>query len=99
MNADYLTLNTVHTVPTSLTVSPLCTTALASHLGKAAGFLNTELLKILNGSRMTEGHRKFYCSPNHNPWVGKIPWRMKWQPIPVTLLGKFMEEELQSTGL
>ena len=23
------------------------------------------------------------------PWVGKIPWRRKWQPIPVFLLGKF----------
>ena len=23
-----------------------------------------------------------------NPWVGKIPWRGKWQPTPVFLLGK-----------
>ena len=23
-----------------------------------------------------------------DPWVGKIPWRMKWQPTPVFLLGK-----------
>ena len=23
-----------------------------------------------------------------NPWGGKIPWRRKWQPIPVFLLGK-----------
>ena len=23
-----------------------------------------------------------------NPWVGKIPWRSKWQPIPVFLPGK-----------
>ena len=23
-----------------------------------------------------------------NPWVGKIPWRSKWQPIPVLLPGK-----------
>ena len=22
------------------------------------------------------------------PWVGKIPWRRKWQPIPVLLPGK-----------
>ena len=22
-----------------------------------------------------------------DPWVGKIPWRRKWQPIPVFLLG------------
>ena len=24
-----------------------------------------------------------------NPWVGKIPWRRKWKPISVFLLGKF----------
>ena len=23
-----------------------------------------------------------------SPWVGKIPWRRKWQHIPVLLLGK-----------
>ena len=38
-----------------------------------------------------------------NPWVGKIPWRRKWQPTPVFLLGEspWTEEPggLQSTGL
>ena len=24
-----------------------------------------------------------------HPWVGKIPWRRKWQPIPVFLPGEF----------
>ena len=24
-----------------------------------------------------------------NPWVGKIPWRRKWQPTPVFLSGRF----------
>ena len=24
-----------------------------------------------------------------NPWVGKIPWRRKWQPNPVFLTGEF----------
>ena len=23
-----------------------------------------------------------------NPWIGKIPWRRKWQPTPLLLLGK-----------
>ena len=27
--------------------------------------------------------------PGSNPWVGKIPWRRKWQPTPVFLTGKF----------
>ena len=26
--------------------------------------------------------------PRLNPWVGKIPWRRKWQPTPVLLPGK-----------
>ena len=26
--------------------------------------------------------------PRFNPWVGKIPWRRKWQPTPVFLSGK-----------
>ena len=27
--------------------------------------------------------------PWFDPWVGKIPWRRKWQPTPVSLPGKF----------
>ena len=26
--------------------------------------------------------------PSFDPWVGKIPWRRKWQPTPVFLPGK-----------
>ena len=29
--------------------------------------------------------------PRSNPWVGKIPWRRKWQPTPGSLRGKFHE--------
>ena len=28
-----------------------------------------------------------------DPWVRKIPWRKKWQPTPVSLPGKFHEQE------
>ena len=27
--------------------------------------------------------------PGFDPWVGKIPWRRKWQPTPVFLSGEF----------
>ena len=27
-----------------------------------------------------------------DPWVGKIPWRRKWQSTPVFLFGKFHEQ-------
>ena len=29
--------------------------------------------------------------PGFDPWVGKIPWRRKWQPIPVFLPGEPMD--------
>ena len=28
-----------------------------------------------------------------SPVVGKIPWRRKWQPTPVVLLGKFCRQK------
>ena len=38
-----------------------------------------------------------------DPWVGKIPWRRKWEPTPVFLPGKISWTEepggLQSMGL
>ena len=30
-----------------------------------------------------------YRRPGLDPWVGKIPWRRKWQPTPVLLPGEF----------
>ena len=27
------------------------------------------------------------------PWVGKIPWSKKWQPIPVFLPGEFLGQQ------
>ena len=33
-------------------------------------------------------HKHFFFNPSY-PWVGKIPWRRKWQPTPVFLLRKF----------
>ena len=31
----------------------------------------------------------FHCErPGFDPWVGKIPWRRKWQPTPVLLPGE-----------
>ena len=29
-----------------------------------------------------------YRRPRFSPWVGKIPWRRKWQPTPVFLPGE-----------
>ena len=40
------------------------------------------------------------CRPGFNPWVGKIPWRRKWQPSPVFLRIPWTEEPggLKSMG-
>ena len=39
-----------------------------------------------------------------DPWVGKIPWRREWQPIPIFLPGEFHGKRslagyMQSMGL
>ena len=30
-----------------------------------------------------------------DPWVGKIPWRRKWQPTPIFLPGKSQGQRIQ----
>ena len=32
--------------------------------------------------------------PGFDPWVGKIPWRRKWQPTPALLPGKFYGQRI-----
>ena len=53
-------------------------------------------LVVKNPSASAEDKRDLF-----DPWVGKIPWRRKWQLTPVFLLGEFYGERdrLQSTGL
>ena len=40
--------------------------------------------------------KEFTCNADSargfNPWVGKIPWRRKWQPVPVFLPGECYEK-------
>jgi len=40
---------------------------------------------------------KSFCNecrrPQLDPWIGKIPWRRAWQPIPVFLPGKSPQPE------
>ena len=67
----------------------------------ALGSNCAELLVILGFSSGKES----VCQrrrPQFNPWVGKMPWRRKWQPIPVVLPGKSLDKgawQVQSTGL
>ena len=47
------------------------------------GFLGGAVVKNLPASAGDLGDSGFY------PWVGKIPWRRKWQPTPAFMPGKF----------
>ena len=62
---------------------------LESFPGGSTGKESTESMKMIeilqNQCRRCERCR-------FNSWVGKIPWRRKWQPIPVFLAGKFHEQ-------
>ena len=39
------------------------------------------MARVVKNQPANAGHR-------FDPWVGKIPWRRKWQPPPVFLPGK-----------
>ena len=41
---------------------------------------------IIGKESICQCRRRKRC--RFNPWVGKIPWRRKWQPTPVFLPGK-----------
>ena len=43
------------------------------------------LNRIPGGS---DGKESACWRPKFDPWVGKIPWRRKWQPTPIFLPGK-----------
>ena len=47
-------------------------------------YLHTELPRWLCGKESTCQCRR--CG--FDPWIGKIPWRRKWQPTPVFLPGE-----------
>ena len=60
------------------------------------GFPGGSVVKNLSAS--AGGRRRGF-----DPWIGKIPWGRKWQPIPVFLPGKSRGQRepggLQSMGL
>ena len=60
----------------------------ASNLCVSKGLLISGSFFFPGGSEV----KKSLCleceRPGFNPWVGKIPWRRKWQPTPVLLPGE-----------
>ena len=54
--------------------------------------VNLCLLLLTSGLPRWLSGKEFACQGRRqkfDPWVGKIPWRRKWQPTPVCLPGKF----------
>ena len=46
------------------------------------------------GGSVVKKKSAFQCKRcEFDPWVGKIPWRRKWQPSPVFLPGKIPQTE------
>ena len=54
-------------------------TCLEAELAPSCAYTSVEILSILC-IKQCRIHKR--CS--FNPWVGKIPWRRKWQPTPVS---------------
>ena len=63
------------------------TRSLISGSGRSPGEGNGNPLKTSLVAQ-TVKHRLQCERPGFDPWVGKIPWKRKWQPTPVLLPGK-----------
>ena len=63
----------------------VCVWACLKYLGKYQGVLLQVRVMVAQWQRVCLPSRRCRVSP----WVGKIPWRRKWQPTPVFLPGKF----------
>ena len=55
--------------------------------------MHNNVIMISEGIRWHGGKESAHQCQRHkrrsfSPWVGKMPWRKKWQPTPVFLLGK-----------
>ena len=49
---------------------------------------NSELL-LYGASLVAQTVKRLQCwRPRFAPWVGKIPWRRKWQPTPIFFPGE-----------
>ena len=49
---------------------------------------NSELL-LYGASLVAQRVKRLQCwRPGFAPWVGKIPWRRKWQPTPIFFPGE-----------
>ena len=57
---------------------------------KKAKWLSEEPLQIAGASLVAQRLKRLLVMrrPGFDPWVGKIPWRRKWQPTPVFMPGE-----------
>ena len=82
------TVLTVFLVYMIICFVPSCTISLLKYLSRY--FTHTTCSRCFGLPRWLSGKESIYQCRRHgfDPWVGKIPWRRKWQPTPVFLLRK-----------
>ena len=82
----------------ALPFEPLGKSYMQSTLCKMPGCMKYKLKSRLPGEiSITSDMQISICMqggrPGFDPWIGKIPWRRKWQPTPVFLPGESWTEE------
>ena len=62
-------------------------------------YISVHTIDMTNHSPGSSSGQEFTCQCRRqkrckfHPWVGKIPWRRKWQPAPVFLSGTFHRQK------
>ena len=52
--------------------------------------IRLQVVLVVKNLPANAGDRRKKC--RFDPWVGKIPWKRKWQPTPAFLPGKFRRQ-------
>ena len=79
-----------HVFPIPIISAFIVTSVFAGHLCVFTCFLVLTCFMVLMGLPWWLSDKESACQcrgREFDPWVGKIPWRKKWQPIPIFLPG------------
>ena len=76
-------MQTLHLIDSNKSISFICAQTIISCFNQMYN-VSRQLPWWLSGKESACQSRRHWFSP----WVGKIPWRGKWQPTPVVLPGK-----------
>ena len=77
-----------------------CLENFPSSLPKIYIYTNMYIEFLMGGLPRWHSGKEFACQHRRwgfNCWVGKIPWRKKWQPTPAFLPGEFHRQRIQAS--